>query len=210
MTIHATNPNLPTVQAFTISVGVTDTAKAGPPGSTIVLTWLDPVFSYSLDTYPVVGSGSSNGIASDTESCASPGSPGGPTLGSVVCPAGSTVTLVLDGTPGQIVVSWYGVGGYATAPAPSNSDAFIYTLNIPGFLGKYNPFHKLQPIAPASASSGWGLGKTLAVVGGGVAVTGLGMVLAGVLTDNGPGWLFGLAASEAREAAETARRSSRR
>lgn len=210
MTIKATNPNLPTIQNFTVSVGVTDTAAAAPAGSTIILTWLDPVFAYSLDTYPAAGSGSSNGVTSDTESCVSPGAPGGPVLGSTVCPAGTTATIVLDGTPGQLVISWYGVTGNPPAYAPSNADAFLYTLNIPGWKGGYNPVHKLQPLAPAASGGGWSTAKTLAVIGGGVAVTGLGMALVGVLTDNGPGWLFGLAAGEAREAAETVRRSSRR
>ncbi len=183
--VHVINPNQPQSFAYVITVDGWDTVPSAAPGSTVVLTWLAPVFDYELVSYPLPTSvypaprnGPSNGYSSDTESCISQtihfGQPNPvETSKKTWCPAGSTVTLVLDGFSGQFQVSWRGVDTNGN-PGAINT----YTLNIIGVTGPgYKPIH-LFPLKPTAAPTGLSLMTKIAIGAAAVAAVGTGAAFA--------------------------------
>ena len=127
-------------------------------------------------------------------------------------PAGAPITLLYTGPPSITVFSWNPTANPGNASSGFNVDTFTVWLGLQSFTavggaGKLGPGTKVLEIHPKAPSKGI---SPLLVVGG-VAGLGVGgMLLAGILTDNGPGWLFGLAASEALEASEAMGRRFRR
>ena len=128
-------------------------------------------------------------------------------------PANSVFQLALTGAEGTVQISW------SPAADPGNSstgfNVTTATLSInPTYPASYGIAIQ-KGIAKAAAASSLGHGSasaasTALLIAGGVAATGVGAaVLAGVLTDNGPGWLFGIAAESAMEASESIRRRFR-
>jgi hypothetical protein len=130
-------------------------------------------------------------------------------------PAGGKVVFALNGAGGVITMNWSPAANPGSSSKGYNVNTFTIAVDVvyPASYGAAMAAASAKAAAAAgggAGGAGMSLGTKVAIAAGVVGTGAGGMVLAGLLTDNGPGWLFGLAAAEARGAGEAVRRRARR